>query len=320
MMEKDRGNDEKNVPKDGKGKGVATQLDISSPSSAGQNGHPGFVEAASLTTSVISRLGASASQLADNMLRHPSSAHIADALPSSKAESSRAAQGGGGSEASTYKSAPTPATFDGTFRSTERGRYTPGESNFSSFLDSTSMLEDMEPRNLDKQDHEQGNDLEPGQMSRGAVIMADDGMDVVDFLDSRYGEVEDTAVSLTDDERVALRYRLFENGATSKHFSQRNQWEDILNFFPDMKPDSNGIQEYADLLGTSDLEEARSIWINQWQSVLSSYTDEVWGDLSPLVNAARGELASLSGSREASPSKPKALRRLQQILHHVRGD
>ncbi|KAI0839005.1 hypothetical protein F5Y06DRAFT_37336 [Hypoxylon sp. FL0890] len=321
-MEQDNRNNQKETQKDAKGKGVATRLDNSSSSSTRENGHPSTVEAASPITSVTTRLGASANKLTGDMIRHPSDAQIANVLPSSKAESSSAPRGGVISEASTYKSGLTPATFDGTFKSTQvRGQHAPGESSFSSFLNSTSTLEVMEPGYLDREGRGQRNDLEPGQMSQSAAIMATDGMDVVSLLDSGYDEVEDAEFFLTDDERVALRHRLFENGEASRRNPQRvEQWENILNFFPDIKTNSNGIQEYADLLGTSDLEEARSIWINQWQRVLSSYTDEVWGDLTPLVDEAREELTSLSRSREASPAKPKALRRLQQILHHVRGD
>ncbi|KAI0140168.1 hypothetical protein F4776DRAFT_615768 [Hypoxylon sp. NC0597] len=320
-MEQGKSKSERQISEDDKGKGVATQLDNLSPSSAWENGRRGSVDGASPPVSVTSRLGASASRLAGNMLRHPNSAHIADALPSSKAESSGAARGGVVNETSTYKCGLTPAPFDGTFKATQtRGQHTPGELNFSSFLDSTRTLDLMEPANLDRQGHEQSDDLQLGRMSQNAAIMVTDGMDVVDLLDSGYDQVEDTPVFLTDDERIALRHRLFESGETSRHPSPREQWEDILNFFPEIKSNGNGIQEYANLLGTSDPEEARNIWINQWQHVLSSYTDEVWGDLSPLVKMAREELTSLSKSREASPSKPKALRRLQQILYHVRGD
>ncbi|KAI1137060.1 hypothetical protein F5Y05DRAFT_390036 [Hypoxylon sp. FL0543] len=319
-MEQDHRNREKGVARDVKGKAVATRLDNSSSSPTEQNGHPSSVEAASLTTSVITRVGASASKLADDMMRRPSVAQVANALPSSKAESSRTAQGGSVGEASTHKSGLTPATFDGTFKSTQaKGQHTSGESNFSSFLDSTSSLEVIEPGDLDRQGRERRDDLKLGQMFQSTPILATDGMDVVGLLDSGYDEVEDTAFSLADDERVALRHRLFESSEASRQPSQREQWENILNFFPDVKLNSNDIHEYADLLGISDPEEARSIWIDQWQRVLSSYTDEVWGDLGPLVGAAREELTSLSRSREASPSKPKALRRLQQILHQIRG-
>ncbi|OTA51936.1 hypothetical protein K449DRAFT_392130 [Hypoxylon sp. EC38] len=320
-MEQDNNKSERRISEDGKGKGVATRLDNSSSSSAWENGRPGSVDDASPTVSVMSRLGASASKLAGNMLRHPDSAYMADALPSSKAESSAAAGGGVSNETSTHKCGLTPATFDGTFKATQtRGQDTLEDLNFSSFLDSTRTLEVMEPASLDIQGHERSNDFRLRRIPQNAAIMVTDGMDVVGLLDSGYDQVEDTAIFLADDERVALRYRLFESGETSRHPSQREQWEDILNFFPDIKSDGNGLQEYASLLGTSDPEEARSIWINQWQRVLSSYTDEVWGDLSPLVNIAREELTSLSRSREASLSKPKALRRLQQILYHVRGD
>ncbi|KAI2463667.1 hypothetical protein F4781DRAFT_415914 [Annulohypoxylon bovei var. microspora] len=319
-------NSEQGMPEDIKGKGTATHRSNLLSSTTGQDDRPDSTQAGAHTTSIMSRLGASASKLTEDMvLRYPRSTQVADALPSGKAESSRAAKAGSIQEASSYKNHPPPATFGGTFKSTRlQGQSISDESSFSSFLDGTSVLEVTGPGNIERhayeQGYEEGYDPKPRQISQTSVIMATDGMDVVNLLDSQYDEVDETDIPLTDDEQVALRYHLFEDdGNSTDSSSLRKGWEDVLNFFPDFKWNSNGPQELADLLGTSDLDEARRVWINQWQCVLSSYTDEVWGDLSPLVNVAREELSSLTEPLEALPSKPKALRRLQQILTHVRG-
>ncbi|KAI1459420.1 hypothetical protein F4805DRAFT_421507 [Annulohypoxylon moriforme] len=316
------GNNEQGISEDSKGKGIAIRQGNSSSSRNGQNGHLDSAQVGKHNTSIMSRLGASASKLTEDMiLRYPSSTQVAHALPSSKAESSGASKPGSVEEAPSYKSRTEPIIFGGTFKSTQsQGQPTSDESNFSSFLDRSTRLEMTEPDNVEDHAYERGYDTGSRQIPQASVIMATDGMGVVSLLNSGYDEVDETATLLTDDERVALRQHLFENdGHLRRSARQGGLWKDVLNFFPDFSANSNSTQELADLLGTSDQEEARRIWISQWQCVLSSYTDEVWGDLSPLVNVAREELDSLSKTIEDLPSKPKALRRLQQVLNHVRG-
>jgi hypothetical protein len=58
-------------------------------------------------------------------------------------------------------------------------------------------------------------------------------------------------------------------------------------------------------------------WREQWDGVLNRYTDEVWGDLLPLVKEARKEIEEL-GRNPSSSEQPKALRRLGAILGHLR--
>jgi len=54
--------------------------------------------------------------------------------------------------------------------------------------------------------------------------------------------------------------------------------------------------------------------MKEWDGVLNRYTDEVWGDLLPLVEEARREVANKGG---AGTEQPKALRRLVAILGHL---
>ena len=58
-------------------------------------------------------------------------------------------------------------------------------------------------------------------------------------------------------------------------------------------------------------------WREQWDGVLNRYTDEVWGDLLPLVKEARKEVEELRND-PSSTEQPKALRRLGAILGHLR--
>ncbi|KAI1373598.1 hypothetical protein F4677DRAFT_428517 [Hypoxylon crocopeplum] len=321
----DQDSSRKTMPQDAKGKGVdrgsmPSPLEHDSPSDSAEGGSNTIN-----SISILSRLGASTSKLANDMiLRHSGGAYVADGLPSDKAGSSRTRGSPGANEAPTYKNNPAQDISDGTFYSTRiREQQMTGESDFSAFLDNMSMPEAAEPRDMERFGDEESYQPECRQASHSsqtAAISATDGMDVVRLLDSGYDEVEETAMFLSDNERIALRHRLFDQDETRGHRSQRGQWEDALNFFPSSRANSDGIQEYANLLGVSNLKEATTIWIEQWQQVLSSYTDQVWGDLSPLVREAREELVTLSNPRgDASPSRPKALRRLQQILSHVRG-
>ncbi|KAI1387047.1 uncharacterized protein F4822DRAFT_431914 [Hypoxylon trugodes] len=307
-MEKDNG---KAKAQDSKGKSVATK----------QDDYTNSVGSRSNTSSIISRIGASTSKLANDMiLRHPSNASAADVLPSSKAESSRASPGISANETSKYRSGPSQASSSGTFKSTAiSSQHNPNDLDFSAFLDDTGVLEEAEHGNINGNGHEEIHSLKFGPTARSMTIMATDGMAVVDLLDSRYDEVEHSVMSLTDIEQDTLRYRLFSDIETREYPSRRGEWEDVLNFFPDSGLNGSDVREYVSLLGVSDVEEAKRIWIGQWQRVLSSYTDDVWGELGSLVNVAKEELSDLSKSDEdVSPSKAKALRRLQQILVHIR--
>ncbi|KAI1467366.1 uncharacterized protein F4812DRAFT_429249 [Daldinia caldariorum] len=321
----DKDNHESAMAKDtkDKGKGTAINIDESLSESTKKNGHSSSVEAGLVTTSFVSRLSASASKLTGDMvLQHPSGGSLADALPADKAESSRLGRGAGMDEISTDRSSLAQRSIPSSFKSAqsqEEGAQI--EFAFSDFLNSsTSILEERDPGNVKALGDEQINKpaLEKTQRTIPRINPTD-GIDVVELLNSAYSEAEETYLDLTDIEQATIRHHLFEDGESGERVLRR-RWDDALNFFPDLGSNSGGIHEYANLIGTSNVEEAKSIWVSQWQGVLSSYTDEVWGELGPLVNKAREELTSLSVPyEEASPSKLKAVRRLQQLLSHIRG-
>jgi hypothetical protein len=71
--------------------------------------------------------------------------------------------------------------------------------------------------------------------------------------------------------------------------------------------------------GAVDADEARQTWISQWSRLLTSYQDEVWGDLGDLVEEARTEVQRMEEARpDEKPQEPKALLRLRAILGHLR--
>ncbi|EPE36283.1 hypothetical protein GLAREA_05621 [Glarea lozoyensis ATCC 20868] len=62
---------------------------------------------------------------------------------------------------------------------------------------------------------------------------------------------------------------------------------------------------------------SREHWRDQWDSVLSRYSDEVWGGLLPLAQKARKEVEEMQKNPSAIEQTPKALRRLAAILGHL---
>ncbi|KAF7544776.1 hypothetical protein G7Z17_g9683 [Cylindrodendrum hubeiense] len=152
-----------------------------------------------------------------------------------------------------------------------------------------------------------------------------DGAAVVNLLDGPSDELDAVLIGahsdaaddddLSPEAAAKLREALF----NSTHLESR--WDDMLNFTPDFLQPGASAEDAQLHLGTRDLNEARRVWLHQWSDVLSSYTDQVWGDLEPLAAEARREVEELASS-EAIPDRTpetKALDRLRQILAHVRG-
>jgi hypothetical protein len=79
--------------------------------------------------------------------------------------------------------------------------------------------------------------------------------------------------------------------------------------------------EYSNMHFGQDVprDAARQMWMEQWEGVLTRYTDEVWGNLLPLVVEARKEIKTIKeGHSGATIEQSKALRRLRLVLNHVR--
>lgn len=128
---------------------------------------------------------------------------------------------------------------------------------------------------------------------------------------------------LSPNEAARLREALFGAGNA---VSPRLCWDDMLSLVPDFISDPSATSSADALLqlGTADPTVARSIWLQQWSDVLSSYTDEVWGDLGPLAAEAKRDVDRQRLGKQPVPGKSesgetKAFRRLRLILAHVRG-
>jgi hypothetical protein len=62
-------------------------------------------------------------------------------------------------------------------------------------------------------------------------------------------------------------------------------------------------------------EEQREHWVSEWDDVLNSYSDEVWGNMLPAVKAAKTQIEEVRGG--ATTVDTSAIARLKMILGHV---
>ncbi|RGP63822.1 hypothetical protein FLONG3_9790 [Fusarium longipes] len=160
---------------------------------------------------------------------------------------------------------------------------------------------------------------EQEKLDGSAVIsLLDDHPDELDavLLGAHDPVAEDEGGVLTPDAATKLGKSLF---STSSAFSGLSL-DNLLNFNPEFLNRSGfeAERERQLYLGTRDTKQARSNWLQQWGLVLAGYTDHVWGDLEPLVVAARKEVKESEVRGSQAVSETKALDRLRQVLAHVR--
>ena len=116
---------------------------------------------------------------------------------------------------------------------------------------------------------------------------------------------------------ASLREALFGEKA-GQESSSPIAWDDVLNFIPEfLRAPDNQLSVH---MGTPHRDEAWQTWVDQWSRVLTSYHDEVWGDLGSLVEEARSEVKRIEEAEPGEkPPEPTALLRLRAILGHLRG-
>lgn len=283
--------------------------------------------------SMISRIGNSAAGLSRSLLQSkPTANDVGSVAASAKAESS-SSRPLALAEGSSAHVQPEARSTSG-FRSTQTASHIAAEeSAFSDFLDSTPVFVPTEDVNLEKTWRDSSPNVRLEQASRSSgnpsSIQAQqtlDGQEVVDLL-SQPDLPPDTSddVNISEADLASLRRALFSDENENVALSSAD-WNNALNFIPDflLWPEdenqaSGAVHNSSMHLGLADSTEAGQTWLDQWNRVLTSYTDEVWGDLGALVQEAREEVNQLE---EASPEKPapetKAIRRLRQVLAHVR--
>ena len=124
---------------------------------------------------------------------------------------------------------------------------------------------------------------------------------VPDDLELLQDEDEDVNWNLTDQQIARLRSIMDDIlPPAESHIPQ--QIDHPMNLVPTMlspsaiyQSSSSTATEQDSILyfGSSISQEtARHTWMSQWESVLTRYTDEVWGNLLPLVTEARKEIAA----------------------------
>ena len=246
--------------------------------------------------------------------------------------------------------------FSSSFRSghnEEHSRYS--EAEFSSFLDgidpfttgsdvqggasltsgqkNVTPLEDIRVRNEtveNRHGRTMYNSVEEQQRHDGDEVWAilSKPSTISDDLEPFQDEDAGVNWNLTDQQISRLRMIMDELlPAPDSHIPQRidhpmNLVPPILSNTPVHQSNPiTAIEEDRILyFGSSISQEiAKQTWMNQWESVLTRYADEVWGNLLPLVTEARQEIIVLKGEPAAAlPEPPTALRRLQLVLDHLR--
>lgn len=195
------------------------------------------------------------------------------------------------------------------------------------FNDFTSAEPTLNVANAVPHDHAIHKNTAQRGFPKGLDITAQESVDgaaVLDLLDGPNDELDGVLIGaedpeaqddiLTPEATAKLRKALFSSHA----HSSGSRWEDLLNFNPEFlsRLDAEAGFERQLHMGTSDAAEARDIWVHQWSDVLSAYTDQVWGDLEPLIAEARKEVEAAGAG---TVPETQALDRLRQILAHVRG-
>ncbi|KAF2973107.1 hypothetical protein GQX73_g484 [Xylaria multiplex] len=298
----------------GKGKGKEKEEEHLVTSSPTESILPNIENSRLYPEAPLSRLASSAANLTSGLMTGRDHGQQGlDILPSGKAGSSRTTQQSGSVLRETarviHTSSPNARSqFGTTFKSEVGQGKESSENGFSAFLGT--------PRSGNSEPSRSGLDQ---KISHVAAATMNDGSEVVDLLEiGPIVEDDDNTLYMTNEELSALRIALF-----SERSLTEVGWDNVLNFVPEAISNHGSDGEYQQLaqhLGVSNAAEARDIWFSQWGNVLSSYTDEVWGDLGPLVIAARQELQSISTKPEGTITNGlNAVRRLQQILAHVRG-
>lgn len=289
------------------------------------------------TESIMSRVGRSATSLSQSVLRGtPTAGDLAHISSSEKTGPSSSNKPSASGEASS--TAARAGTSDtGGFRSAQADAHAAAEeAAFSDFLDSTPAFVATEPAGLEQawqraggggSSVAPGTNGAPGPASAYSVAeqQAQDGVEVVRLL-SQVTEEEaprfEEDYTISEEDLKSLRRALFEEGASDQ--VSATDWNNVLNFVPDFlrgesySPVTGPSGDSHMNLGVTEAAEAGQIWLEQWNRVLTGYTDEVWGDLGSLVQEARTEVARMRDTKDEQPGSAPAVRQLRTILTRVR--
>lgn len=286
--------------------------------------------------SVMARVGRSAAGLSQSVLHSkPTSSDVASLSFPGKAGPSLSSEPRALGEASSTAVRAGTAGSTGGFRSAQADAHAAAEeAAFSDFLDGTPVFVATEQTGVDQAwqrasrgaSEVSGTQVSPRLESAYSVAeqQAQDGVEVVRLLSQVTEEAPDfeAGPTVTEEEMKNLRQALFEEGASAQ--ISATDWNNILNFVPDFLLGESGgpgpgtSRSSHMNLGVTEPAEAGQIWLEQWNRVLTGYTDEVWGDLGSLVEEARTEVARMKDTKDEPARGAPAVRQLRTILTRVR--
>lgn len=285
------------------------------------------------TQSILSRIGASASGLTRSVFSAPNNNDPAIATLANSGKGSSSSNSGTGSSAwaeSSKSSQPSYAQAGGS-ASVKVGHgeehVRQSEEEFSSFLNGIDSFSLSEPSgNIGVDSYKdigstwgeawaraqtvEAQEVVNPNLTRSAVAEQEalDGQSVLDLLSSP-GWISQGYEALPED----VAPEDYDWGFTQDQISQiRAMTCHLTPPEPYTVKDADHPLNLIPNLGV----ERRAQWIEQWESVLTRYADEVWGGLLPLVKEARKEVKEMRVDETIS-EEPTALRRLQAILGHL---
>jgi hypothetical protein len=214
----------------------------------------------------------------------------------------------------------------------------------------SSWTEDFRGRDFPNE-QSQGSDVPGGssnerdQVDFGALEQYDDGAEVRRLLsDPAFNALTDASDMMTMQEPSAATVNdLFPQLFTAEEQTVVDKIKSTLPAPPtyksvppnhplNLRPRSNEEKEsiHQEILDFGPTESNESLtqtmfsnqaqreeWVSEWDGVLNGYTDEVWGDLLPVVQAAKSQLEEVRTG--TSTLDHKAIARLKMILGHISG-
>ncbi|KZL80997.1 hypothetical protein CI238_09261 [Colletotrichum incanum] len=234
-------------------------------------------------------------------------------------------------QAATYHGADGHDTGLGSTFSSSRHSTTAGEQQYDSFMGAQAALDSsVQMRVPDKAQPGFAGPASTLHNSRSLGTRSDvreqearDGQQVIDLLTAPeelggFEAIDDSLQTfISQEEEESLRKALFGSSGSGP----TSNWTPLLDFHPDFLQGGN-VTDLLQHFGIADPQQARAMWMDSWNDVLASYTDQVWGDLGSLAREAQKEIqeAREQGTTSiADPGGMQALQRLRQILAHVRG-
>lgn len=234
------------------------------------------------------------------------------------AESSRAANA--------YDDSSSRIGPGATFRSSTEQHAASVEAEFSDFLNGIPSFQSFDEFLHPDPYLNAYHDNQPAKNTAGAVYEypqasytveeqeARDGQEVLNLLSDPRSQIdEETDVYNGQKEEEPILWQMTD--------LQRAQWHERLRTdFPDTGGRTAPTVDHSMYLIPSYetiSEDEIQQWLDQWRDVFTRYTDEVWGNLLPIVKEARVEVEKIQ-EQPLSSERPRALRRLGMILGHLR--